>query len=426
MIVLDAMKNLTEFIQNSPTAYQTTANIVNELESRGFERLNENEIWDLKPGKGYFTQRNMSSVIAFRPGTGKLSENGFLISGAHTDSPSLKIKSNGSSFSNGTAVVSTEVYGNPIISTWFDRELSFAGVVSIKKKNRTRVLFDYKTPIAVIPNLAIHMNRDVNKGFEYNKQTHLQAVLGIDGNHKDPLRYIIAEKMNIKISDIGDMDLFLYDPANGTILDNQYLVAPRVDNLAMCHSILTALLTSKSDRKTQAGVFYDNEEIGSLTYQGADSSYFTEILERIVIARGEISREDFFRAKTNSFFISADGAHGVHPNFKEKHDPDYTPKLNGGPVVKINAGYKYSTTSETAMVFRNLCEQISIPVQTFIGRSDMPGGGTIGAVSAAKLGIKTVDVGNPMWAMHSIRETYGLKDHDMMNRVLFHYYSKGI
>jgi aspartyl aminopeptidase len=177
---------------------------------------------------------------------------------------------------------------------------------------------------------------------------------------------------------------------------------------------------------TQVAVFYDNEEVGSLTYQGANSSFLSEILERIVYSNKENTREDYFRAKAASFLISADGAHAVHPNFSDKHDPDYSPKLNKGPVIKLNAAFKYATSSETALVFQGLCEDLSIPFQKFIGRSDMPSGSTIGAISAANLGIRTVDVGNPMWAMHSIRETYGMRDHKLMNDVLTHYYNKGI
>jgi aspartyl aminopeptidase len=369
----------------------------------------------------------MSSVIAFRLGLDKLSDSGFMITGAHTDSPSLKLKSEGGNWKEGSARLSTEVYGAPILSSWLDRELSIAGVVTVRKDGIwSRILFNHKKPVAIVPNLAIHINREVNKAFEYNKQDHLQAVLGISKSKEDPLRTLVSRQLDIESGDLGEMDLFLYDPGAGSFLGDEYFVSPRIDNLAMCHSILSAITSSMVSAATQVAVFYDNEEVGSLTYQGANSSFLSEILERIVYSNKENTREDYFRAKAASFLISADGAHAVHPNFSDKHDPDYSPKLNKGPVIKLNAAFKYATSSETALVFQGLCEDLSIPFQKFIGRSDMPSGSTIGAISAANLGIRTVDVGNPMWAMHSIRETYGMRDHKLMNDVLTHYYNKGI
>ena len=420
------MEDLKLFIKKSPTAYQATMSIVEQLEKSGFHHLSEKDPWILSPGGGYYVIRNMSSVVAFRVGNKNIMHSGFMIAGAHTDSPSFKLKTDGGSWKEGSARASTEVYGSPVVSSWLDRELSIAGVVNIRRKTWSRELFDYRNPIAVIPNLAIHMNRDVNKGYEYNKQNHLQAVLGISKSDKDPLRILVSGHLDIDPSDIGEMDLFLYDSAEGSFLGDEYFVSPRIDNLAMCHTILNALTSSDSAPFTQMGVFYDNEEVGNLTYQGADSSYLSELLERIVLSGGGSSREDYFMAKAASFLISADGAHGVHPNFSEKHDPDYLPRLNGGPVIKLNAGYKYSTTSETSVIFQQLCEELSVPVQKFVGRSDMPGGTTIGAISSSILGIKTVDVGNPMWGMHSIRETYGMRDHAMMNKVLSRYFTRGI
>ncbi len=421
------MKDLQQFIKESPSSYQTAWSIIDHLEASGFKYLDEKKPWKLKSGNGYYVFRNKSSVIAFRPGTGNISQSGFMIAGAHTDSPSLKLKTEGGSWKNGSARVSTETYGSPIVSSWLDRELSIAGVVNIKRNGLwSRELFNYEKPIAVVPNLAIHINREVNKGFEYNKQNHLQVILGIEKSDKDPLKSLISDYSGVKINDIGEMDLFLYDSAPGSFLGDEYLVSPRIDNLAMCHSVLSALLSSKPSDSTQVAVFYDNEEIGSLTFQGANSSFLSEILERISLLEDEHSRDNYFRAKASSFLISADGAHGVHPNFNDKHDPDYAPELNKGPVIKLNAAFKYATTSETSFVFQGICEDLSIPYQKFIGRSDLPGGSTIGAISAANLGIKTVDVGNSMWAMHSIRETYGIKDHELMTRVLTHYFNEGI
>lgn len=421
------MKDLQQFIKNSPGSYQASEYIISQLKLNGFENLDEKKNWEFKPEGAYYIIRNMSSVIAFRPGTEALSESGFMIAGAHTDSPALKIKTEGGSWKNGAARVSTESYGSPIVSSWLDRELSIAGVVTVRGSDGwSRILFDYEKPIAIVPNIAIHMNRDINKGFEYNKQNHLQAVLGLPETDHDPIRSLVSGHLKIDSNDIGEMDLFLYDPGVGTFLGDEYFVAPRIDNLAMCHSVLSALISSESSKATQVGVFYDSEEIGNLTYQGANSSFLTEILERIVLSSNEDSREDFFRAKAASFLISADGAHAVHPNFSDKHDPDYAPELNKGPVIKSNAAFKYATTSETSLIFERICEELSVPYQKFIGRSDVPSGSTIGAISSANLGIRTVDVGNPMWAMHSIRETYGMRDHDLINKVLTQFFNKGI
>jgi len=421
------MKDLQQFINNSPSSYQATDNISWKLEENGFEKLDEKKKWELNSGGSYYIVRNMSSVIAFRMGKDPDFKSGFLIAGAHTDSPSLKLKSEGFSLKDNLVRVSTETYGAPIVSSWFDRELSIAGVVNVRKNNKwSRELFNYEKPIAIVPNLAIHMNKEVNKGFEYNKQNHLQAVFGVSSSIKDPLRYIVSSKFNVEPVDIGEMDLFLFDPKPSSLLGEEYIISPRIDNLAMCHSILSSFISADISNSIQVAVFYDNEEIGSLTYQGANSSFLSEILERIILSDNKNTREDFFRAKAASFLISADGAHAVHPNFSDKHDPDYAPKLNGGPVIKMNAGFKYATTSETALVFQNICEELSIPCQKFIGRSDIPGGSTIGAISAANLGIRTVDVGNPMLAMHSIRETYGVKDHYFMNKILTYYFNKGL
>jgi aspartyl aminopeptidase len=421
------MKDLQQFIKKSPCSYHGAESLVSQLKMNGFECLDEKNTWKLKHGGSYYLLRNMSSVVAFRLGTEKISQSGFMIAGAHTDSPSLKLKTEGGSWKEGSARVSTETYGAPIISTWLDRELSIAGVVTVQKNGLwSRILFNHEKPVAVIPNLAIHMNREVNKGFEYNKQNHMQAVLGITKTDKDPIKSFVSDHLGVKLKEIGEVDLFLYDPGLGTLLGDEYFISPRIDNLAMCHSVLSSLISSKSSDSTQVAVFYDNEEIGSMTYQGANSSFLAEILERIVLSIDENSRQDYFRAKAASFLISADGAHGVHPNFSDKHDPDYSPRLNGGPVIKLNAAYNYASTSETALVFQGLCEELDVPFQKFIGRSDIPGGSTIGAISSANLGIRTVDVGNSLWAMHSIRETYGMRDHDMMIKVLTHFYNKGI
>ncbi len=417
---LQVINKLLDFMHSSPTAYQAASTIVGMLKERGFRELKEDSAWKLKSGGAYYVQRNNSTVAAFRMGLKSPSETGFLIAGAHTDSPGLKIK-----FplmgDKAQSTLSVEVYGGPIISTWLDRELSVAGIVNVKKKGIwVSEQLVIPEPVAVIPNLAIHLNRDINKGFEYNKQSHLKVLFP-----GKSLPELICEKLNIDKSDIGDGDLFLTDNFKGSILSGKVFVSPRIDNLAMCHGVLDALLDVHVSDSTQIGVFYDNEEIGSRTFQGADGSFFSELLERIVVVSGG-SGDDYYRAKARSFMLSADGAHAVHPNFKDKHDPDYAPQLNKGPVLKLNAGYSYATNSAGAAVFSGICSRAGVKYQRFIGRSDMPSGGTIGTVSSSILGIRTVDIGNPMLAMHSIRETAGVEDHVSMIKVLSEFYRNGI
>ncbi len=417
---IQVIKDVLDFIERSPTSYHASRALTEVLLQRGFAELKEADSWEIEKGKCYFLTRNSSSVVAFRTGTLPLNDSGFCILGAHTDSPGLKLKFDGGSTKSGLQRNSTEVYGGAIISSWLDRELSVAGMAAVRENGKwVRKLCDVKEPVAVIPNLAVHLNREVNKGFEYNKQDHLQAVFG-----SRSLQEYIADSLSVDSRQLGESDLFLYDCKKGTILDNGLFVSPRIDNLAMCHAVLHSLETSSPSECTQLAVFYDSEEIGSGTYQGADSSFLGEILERIVLASGG-TREDFFRSKAQSFMISADGAHGVHPNFSDKHDPLYAPELNKGPVLKMNAMNKYATTSEGAAVFTRLCEQSGVSCQKFITRSDIPSGGTIGAVSSARLGIKTVDVGNPMLAMHSIRETAGTADHLSMITVMKEFYRNG-
>ncbi len=418
---IQAINNLLDFIEQAPTPYHGAEILIRSLSAHGFTELNEVCSWKLEKGKGYYLVRNNSSVIAFRIGMFPLQKAGFSLIGVHTDSPGLKLKLHGGSKEGGLYRNSTEVYGGAIISSWLDRELSVAGMATVREKGKwKRKLCTFADPVAVIPNLSIHLNRDVNNGFEYHKQNHLQAVFGTT-----PLRDFLADSLAVHPEDIGESDLFLYDGRRGTVFPGGFFVAPRIDNLAMCHACLEAVTSCRPSKETQVAVFYDSEEIGSMTYQGADSSFLNETLERIVLAL-DGTKEDFYRAKAGSLLISADGAHGVHPNFSDRHDPSYAPELNKGPVIKMNAKYKYATTGEGAAVVADLCERAGVPCQRFIGRSDMASGGTIGAVSSARLGIKTVDMGNPMLAMHSIRETAGISDHPAMITLMKEFFRNGI
>ncbi|MDA3811307.1 MAG: M18 family aminopeptidase [Spirochaetaceae bacterium] len=420
-------EDLIGFINNSSTAFHTVIQLREKLEASGFQSLNEQEKWDLNKGGKYYLTRNNSSIIAFILGRKDVWERGFKIAGAHTDSPSLKIKNEGASVKGGLLRMSVEPYGGGIYATWLDRNLSIAGrIVTENEKGDIQSHYvDLHDPVAIIPNQAIHMNRELNKGFEYNKQNHLQAVLcGVDSDSEEKpaeiFRRLIAEKTNLQFEKIVDMELFLYDVQTGLIngMNNEFISSSRLDNLAMCHSIAQAICRSEKDSdESSMAVFFDNEEIGSNTIQGADSAFLRDIIDRITSVTGGDS-EDCYRTRTKSFSISADGAHAHHPNFAESHDPSYAPVLNGGPVIKISSNYKYSTTSETSPVFKKLCREASVPFQEIINRSDVLSGSTIGTISSALTGIKSVDVGSPMFAMHSLRETSGVMDHFYMTEVL--------
>lgn len=411
--------DLCLFLDSSPTAFHATSEIVRRLKESRFIPLDEREEWTLRPGGAYFVSRNDSAVIAFRLGKKVPHESGFMMAGAHTDSPLLKVKPEAESVGRGTVRVTTEIYGGPIVSTWLDRELAIAGRVMVKdKRGWVPRLVDTKRPVAIIPNLAIHMNREVNKGFEYNPQNHLQAILSLEDKgdvSSQVLKRVIAETVGVAKEAIGEMDLFLYDPRPATPFGprGEFYASGRIDNLASCHAILAALIEAKGGDATAVALFFDNEEIGSRTPMGADSAFLAAVLERIVMAH-DAGREEFHRALARSFLVSCDAAHAVHPNFAEKHDPHYAPVMGGGPVIKASAGFKYATTAETAERFRELCRRAGVPCQKIANRSDVPSGSTIGPMTSALLSVPGVDVGVPIWAMHSIRETAAFSDHQAL------------
>jgi aspartyl aminopeptidase len=424
-------EDLINFINVSPTAFHSVLEIEARLKKSGFRSLNETGKWKLEKGGRYYVVRNNSSLAAFIPGKKDVWESGFKIAGAHTDSPSLKIKNEGASVKGGLLRMSVEPYGGGINATWLDRNLSVAGRMVLESDNGTLEsrFIDLKDPVAIIMNQAIHMNRELNKGFEYNKQNHLQAIFtGVEKDTKEEptqiFKKLIADRTGVDPDRIIDMELFLYDVQPGLIngMNNEFISSSRIDNLSMCHAIGKAIESSTNCDETAVAVFFDNEEIGSRTIQGADSSFLRDLLDRITLVTGG-SIEDTYRSRAVSFSISADGAHAHHPNFADSHDPAYAPVINGGPVIKISSNYKYSTTSETAPVFKKLCKEASVPFQELINRSDVPSGSTIGTISSALTGIKSVDVGSPMFAMHSIRETAGVLDHFYMTEVLKRFYS---
>lgn len=417
------IEDLLSFLDSSPTSAQASHEISKRLLQAGFVELKENESWALVQGGKYFICRE-TAVSAWIIGSKSLAETGFHLAAAHIDSPSLKIKPHSVKTENGVSRVAVEVYGGPIISTWLDRNLGIAGRVAVRKEGQTVVVpVDLKRPAAIIPNAAIHLNREVNNGFVYNKQTHLQAIIDTGSQAGNPLLAALAEELQVSPEQIADMELFLYDFEKAVLagLDSSLIVSGRLDNLGMSHAILRAIMDAEAPESTCLAVLYDHEEIGSGTPQGADSAILSEVLERIALTQG-LSREGHFLTLRNSFLVSGDMAHAYHPSYPEKYDASASPKMNGGPVVKWNAGYKYASTASSSQKFVALCEAAGVGCQTFIMRSDLLCGSTVGPIVAAQLGIPAVDVGNPLWAMHSIRETAGVCDHKAMIKVLKEYF----
>ncbi len=420
----ETIKDLLAFLDGSSSRFQAGWQIKTRLLKAGFAELSENSPFKLKKGGKYYIQRQDTAIVAFVIGSQALAKTGFNLAASHIDSPSLKLKTETVKADKGVVKCGVEVYGGPIVNTWIDRELGISGKVIVRSAKGYKTQFiDLKEPLAIIPNAAIHLNRKINEGFEYNKQTQLQAILSVSNAGENPLYGYLADKLKIKESQIAETELYLYDAKPATLigLEKNMLAARGLDNLAMTHAILSALLTTEKPRQTAVGVFFDHEEIGSTTPQGADSTLLSEILERLCLAQSP-SREDYFLALRQSFLISADMAHAYHPAYADKYEPSYAPIMNQGPVIKINANHRYASTAESILRFQQLCEKASVPCQKFLVRSDMPCGSTVGPILAAALGLETVDIGNAIWAMHSIRETGGTLDHQYLIKALEYYY----
>lgn len=427
-----AAHELLQFINESPTNYHAILNLKKQLTDHGFRQLFSGEAWNIEKGGKYFITKNHSSLYAFVPGEGNLAEEGFKFICAHSDSPTFRIKPSAEMTVEGKYLkLNTEVYGGPILYTWFDRPLSMAGRVLIKsdKPLKPAIRFvNFKRPLLTIPHLAIHFNRNINdQGNPLSKQKDMLPVLGMINDHfekEDFLRKLIAEELQVNREDILDFDLTLYNFEKGcfTGLNNEFISCGKLDDLAMVHAGMKALIDSKPCRKTKVLAIFDNEEVGSGTKQGAGSPILRTIIERIAGCLGATA-EDLHRAIHNSFMISADMAHALHPNYPEKHDPTNHPFLNGGPVIKINANQKYITDGDSAAVFSTICKMAGVPCQTFVNHSDMAGGSTLGNILLSQMELRGVDVGNPMWAMHSVRETAGTLDHHYMIKAFTTFYN---
>ena len=409
---------LVDFLYDSPSACHGVKATQKILDENGFIEIKETDKWDLQAKGKYYVIKNDSALIAFEIGTGDIEETGLRLIGAHTDVPGFRIKPNPQMISEGKYVkLNTEVYGGPILHTWFDRPLSIAGKVSLKGasplKPETR-LVNINKPLLIIPSLAIHMNREVNEGYKINRQVDTLPLLGLINDKlekEDYLMNIISEELQVNKEDILNFELGLYEYERGSLIGmNEELISSgRFDDLWMVFSGIKALVDSRENEATKVMICIDNEEIGSLTAEGANSTLLNNILERIALGLGK-DREGYYRTLANSIMISADLAHAVHPNLGDKHDPTNRPVLEGGPVLKIAASGSYSTDSFNGAVFAGVCEAAGVPFQKFVNRSDVRGGTTIGPVTAANLTIPVIDMGAPVLGMHSIRELASVKD----------------
>ena len=403
-------QQLCDFIAASPTPFHATKNLLDSFIEAGFSHLNETEDWNLKANEAYVITRNDASIVALRTGADFM--NGIHMLGAHTDSPCLRIKPNAVTNRHGYAQLGVEVYGGALLQPWLDRDLSIAGRVSGVSKSGElfNELIDFEDPIAIIPNLAIHLERGANKSRVINKQKHLPLVIGQIEDFDFEAELI--KRCNTDVDRIFEFELSCYDTQTPRILglNKEFIAAARLDNLLSSFITAKALIDSKTNH-ANLFVSTDHEEVGSTSACGANGPFLKSVLERLTSSAGELTQ-----LVSRSTMVSCDNAHGIHPNYPEKHDANHGPILNQGPVIKINNNQRYASNSVSSAKFQHICQQAKVPVQTFVTRSDMSCGSTIGPITASQLGIETLDIGAPQWAMHSIRETAGTKDCEYLHQ----------
>jgi len=426
-------KDLLAFIDASPTPYHAVRETARRLTQLGYRELDEREPWTLQPGERVFVTRAGTSIAAFHLGTSPVDRAGFRLVGSHTDSPNLRLKPNAAVLKNGYHQLGVEIYGGVLLSTWLDRDLSLAGRVVVLSGGRPQGhLVDFRRPLLRVPNLAIHLNRTVNTdGLKLNAQEHMVPVLGLESAGPAELRSLLVKELaagNVRAEagDILGYDLCLYDtqPSTRSGVNGEFLHAPRLDNLASCLSALSALLSTDKARESTCGVvLYDHEEVGSRSSQGAAGTFLRDCLERIVLGHSDGRPDAFHRAIRHSYLVSADMAHAVHPNYASLHEPRHQPLMGGGPVIKSNVNQSYATDGETWAFFAALCREAGVTPQHFVTRTDLGCGSTIGPITAAQLGIRTVDVGSPMLSMHSIRELAAASDVAAMIAVLRRFFT---
>ena len=426
------IKRLMNFLDASPVNFLAVKNIADELEKAGFRQVNPKEpLNTVNEGDKLYVTKNDSSIYAFHVGTKPLADAGFHMICAHCDSPTFRIKPNAEMTCEGGIVkLNTEVYGGPIMSTWFDRPLTIAGRVIVRGEDAMSpktLLLHVKRPLLQISNLAIHFNRQVNDGVKLSKQKDMLPILGMVTNEMERgnmLMNVICDELNINQEEILDFDLYLADtaPACTFGIHNEFVSSGRLDDLSMCYAGLEAMLASRESEATKVLAIFDNEETGSQTKQGAGSPFLASMLQRICMAQGG-NAESFYQAIERAFMISADNAHAWHPNYGEKYDPTNHPMLGGGPVIKFNASQKYASDAVSAAVFAEICREANVPCQRFVNHSDVAGGSTLGNILASSLPLRGVDMGNAILAMHSCRETGSVADHEYCVKAFTKFFS---
>ena len=426
------INRLLDFLNASPVNFLAAKNICDELEKAGFRRIDPTQpLGEVKAGDRLFVTKNDSSVYAFRIGRKTMADSGFHMICAHCDSPTFRIKPNAEMTCEGGIVkLNTEVYGGPIMSTWFDRPLTLAGRVIVRGAdalNPKTLLMHVKRPLLQISNLAIHFNRQVNDGVKLSKQKDVLPILGIVNDELERgnlLVNVICDELKIDRKDILDFDLYLADasPSCTFGVHDEFISSGRLDDLSMCFAGLEALLAAPAGDVTQVLAIFDNEETGSQTKQGAGSPFLSAMLKRIALAQSG-TEETYWQAVERAFMISADNAHAWHPNYSEKFDPTNHPVLGGGPVIKFNAAQKYASDAVSAAVFAEICREAGVPCQRFVNHSDVAGGSTLGNILASSIPLRGVDMGNAILAMHSCRETGSVADHEYCVRAFTCFFS---
>lgn len=423
----DFNQGLCQFLDASPTPYHAVASLQTLLEDKGFEQLHEADSWGQLNAGHYFVIRE-ASIIAFTLTGNDLSNTGIRMVGAHTDSPCLKVKPKPEKVQQSLFQLGVEVYGGALLNPWFDRDLSLAGRVSYEDPQGqiAQVIIDFKDPIATIPSLAIHLDREANQNRSINPQLHLPPILAqMDDGDKLDFRALLEQQCRQQHSEINigrvlDYEMCFYDTQKAAVmgLSADFITSARLDNLLSCYVGLQSLLAADNTRSALL-VCNDHEEVGSQSVSGAQGTFLQAVLQRLVDGN-----EAYQRMVEQSLMISADNAHAIHPNYADKHDAEHGPLLNKGPVIKTNANQRYATSSHTSALFRQLCEQNDVPVQDFVVRTDMACGSTIGPITSSHIGVKTIDIGLPTFAMHSIRELAGSQDAVMLHKVLTVYFNQ--
>ena len=419
-------KKLLKFIEKSPTAFQAVTEMTKRLDKEGFEELKEEDHWKLKKGGNYYVTRNHSAIIAFSIPQKPVWK--FHIMASHSDSPSLKIKENPEiEVENAYIKLNVERYGGMILSPWFDRPLSVAGRLIVRQDGKIREkMVAVDRDLLVIPNLAIHMNREVNDGYKYNVQKDMLPLFS-DKEGKGRFMETVAEAAEVKTEDILGHDLFLYDRTPGTLwgVNEEFVSAPRLDDLQCAFTSMKGFLAAENEQNINVYACFDNEEVGSGTKQGAASTFLYDVLWRMNKALGK-NEEEFYRAVAGSFMLSCDNAHAVHPNYRQKTDATNCVYMNDGIVIKSHAGQKYTSDAVSVAVFRMICEKAGVPLQYFANRSDEAGGSTLGNIAMTQVSMNTVDIGLPQLAMHSAYETAGVTDTEYMVKAVETFYASHI